>query len=59
MRSHGAANEHWLPCQLVINRYERVVWRKGARAALPVHQQRLLFATHHVLLNLSRACPTS
>lgn len=29
-----------------------MVWRKRPRRALPVHEKRLLFAVHHVLLHL-------
>ena len=50
-RAHGAADEHRLARQLVVDRNERMVRREGARRALAVHQQRLRPAVHHVLLH--------
>jgi len=41
-----------MPSHLIVDRYERMVWRKRPRRALPVHEKRLLFAVHHVLLHL-------
>ncbi len=50
--AHGAANEYRLPRELVVNGYEGVVGREGARAALAVHQQLLQLPLHQVLLHL-------
>jgi len=55
-RTHGAADQHRLAGELVVDRDERVVRRERARAALAVHQQRLQLAVHDVLLHL-RARP--
>lgn len=37
---------------LIVDRYEWVMRRKRSCRTLPVHQKSLLFAVHHVLLNL-------
>ena len=50
--AHGAADEHGLPRELVVDWDEGVVGREGARGALAVHQQRLELAIHQVLLHL-------
>ena len=50
--AHGAADEHRLPRELVVDGDERVVRREGAGGALAVHQQRLQLPVHHVLLDL-------
>ena len=53
--AHGAADEHRLPRELVVDGDERVVRREGAGGALAVHQQRLELTVHHVLLDLQCA----
>ena len=50
--AHGAANEHWLPGQLVIYWYERVVRGERPSAALSVYQKHLLLPVHKMLLDL-------
>lgn len=50
--AHSAADEHWLPGQLVVDWDERVVRRERPSAALSVHQKRLLLPVHKMLLHL-------
>ena len=50
--AHGASNEDWLPCQLVVHGYEGMVRGESSGGALAVHQQLLHLAIHHVLLHL-------
>ena len=50
--AHSAADEHWLPGQLVVDWDERVVRGERPSAALPVHQKRLLLPVHKMLLHL-------
>lgn len=52
--SHGASDKHRLTNQLVVNRDERVVGRKGPCGSFPVHQEGVLFAADHVRRKESR-----
>mmetsp|Transcript_21819 Transcript_21819/g.50168 ORF Transcript_21819/g.50168 Transcript_21819/m.50168 type:complete len:264 (-) Transcript_21819:589-1380(-) len=51
-RAHGAADEHGLPSELVVDGDERVVRREGARRALAVHKQRARTPVDQVLFHL-------
>jgi hypothetical protein len=51
-RAHGAADEHGLTNELIINRDEWMVRGEGTRRSFPMDQQTLPFPLHNMLLHL-------
>lgn len=50
--THRATNQHRLTGQLIIDRYQWMVWREGACRTFTMDEETLALAIHHVLLDL-------